>query len=65
MVALMLTIEECWTFARECSRWAVKAKSEDDRSAMLDMAKIWTQLALQEADTSSSAEAVGLLARPH
>jgi len=34
-------------FAEECSRWADETKSERHRQVLLDMAKTWTQAALQ------------------
>jgi hypothetical protein len=49
----MSTAEGYWSCARECRHWAAEAKSENDRFAFLEMAKMWTQLALEEAGISS------------
>jgi hypothetical protein len=45
----------CWANARECRRWAEQTNSEAERKAFLEMAKTWTQLALQEQGLSSPA----------
>ncbi len=34
-------------FAQECLRWADETKSEQHRQVLLEMAKTWTQAALQ------------------
>jgi hypothetical protein len=44
----MGTASEYLAFAQECTRWATEAKSEKERKDLLDMARIWTQLALSE-----------------
>jgi hypothetical protein len=45
----------CWANARECRRWAEQTNSEAERKAFLEMARTWTQLALQEQGLSSAA----------
>ena len=42
----MTTAKEYREFANECLRWAAEVKADDDRQAFLDMAKVWTQLAM-------------------
>jgi hypothetical protein len=34
-------------FAQECLRWAAETKSERHRQVLLEMAKTWTQAALE------------------
>jgi hypothetical protein len=41
------------SYAAECLRWAADAGDEEDRQAFLEMAKMWTQLALHEAGPES------------
>jgi len=41
----MTTVDECQQYAKECVRWAAQAKTEDERTAFLDMARAWTQAA--------------------
>ena len=48
--------DECLTFARECRRWASEIKDKDVREAFLEMAKVWTQLGLQQQRLSSHVE---------
>jgi hypothetical protein len=38
--------EEYRLYARECLRWACETDNEEDRQALLEMAKVWTQLAM-------------------
>jgi hypothetical protein len=38
--------DEYLQYARECARWALEAKNEQDKQAFLDMAKAWTVAAL-------------------
>ena len=45
----MMTANEYWKFARECTRWAYQTEDAEHRKAFLDMAKVWTQLALTVA----------------
>jgi hypothetical protein len=33
--------------AKACTRWAAEAKNERDREILLEIAKIWTQMALR------------------
>lgn len=33
-------------FARECLSWAAQTNNEEHRQAFLEMAKVWTQLAV-------------------
>jgi DnaJ-domain-containing protein 1 len=39
---------EYWQHAEACTRWASEAKSVRDREILLDIAKIWRQMALRE-----------------
>lgn len=43
----MATGNEYREFAKECVRWAVRAKTEADRAAFLDMARAWTLAAMR------------------
>jgi hypothetical protein len=43
-----------WANACECLRWAQQSTSEADRENFLQMAKVWTQLAVQEGQQSNS-----------
>jgi hypothetical protein len=42
----MTTPAEYQSYAQECLRWAAEADNEKDRQALLELAKVWTQLAL-------------------
>lgn len=53
----------CWANARECRRWAEQTNSEAERKAFLEMAKTWTQLALQEQGPPADDESRHLAAR--
>jgi hypothetical protein len=44
----MGTADEYLQYAQESTRWAVEAKTEEDRQAFLDMAKAWTVAALAQ-----------------
>ena len=48
----MPTSREYQFFAQECVRWADQADDEADRQAFLEMAKVWTQLALHGNEAS-------------
>jgi hypothetical protein len=37
---------EYWSYARESQRFALEADNESQHQCFLDMAKVWTQLAL-------------------
>jgi hypothetical protein len=43
----MATAEEYKQFAKECLRWATEAETDDDRNALLEMARDWTLAALR------------------
>lgn len=46
---MMRTIsDEYQNHARECLRWAAEADNDEHREALLEMAKVWTQLALHQ-----------------
>jgi hypothetical protein len=47
---------EYWQHARECARWAAKAKTKEDQDICLEMAKAWTNIALVEADVAEESE---------
>jgi len=38
--------DEYQHYARECLRWAAETDDEEHRQAFLQMAKVWTQLAM-------------------
>ena len=42
----MPSSSEYQIYAHECLRWADNADNDEDRRAFLEMAKVWTQLAL-------------------
>jgi hypothetical protein len=42
----MPTSNEYRSFAEQCLHWADETESEEHRLAFLEMAKLWTQLAL-------------------
>jgi hypothetical protein len=48
--------DEYLSCARECRRWALETSDEAAREAFLEMAKVWTQLGLQQQGLSSLAE---------
>jgi hypothetical protein len=37
-------------YAQECARWAVEVESDEDRDALLEVAKVLTYIALVEGD---------------
>jgi hypothetical protein len=43
----MTTVNEYRQFANEGLRWAAEAKTEDDRKALLELARVWTFAALR------------------
>ena len=51
----MTTPSEYQSYAKECARWAARAKSEGERIALLEMAKAWTHVALVEYDVTKHA----------
>jgi sarcosine oxidase delta subunit len=44
----MASQSEYWQHAEACTRWASEAKSDRDREILLEIAKIWMQMALRE-----------------
>jgi len=48
----MTTRSEYRSYAKECARRAAQAKNEDERSALLEMARAWTHVALVERDVT-------------
>jgi hypothetical protein len=42
----MITSSEYRQFARECAKWAVETKMEEDRKSFLALAKDWTFAAM-------------------
>ena len=55
--ASMPTSNEYEFYAQECLRWADQADNEADRQAFLEMAKVWTQLALHGNEGEPISEA--------
>lgn len=43
----MATVSEYKQYANECLRWATEAKTEEDRKALLDLARYWTLAAIR------------------
>ena len=41
----MTTVDEYHSYARDCLRWAAKARTEEQREQLLSLAKDWTQAA--------------------
>jgi hypothetical protein len=42
----MSTVNEYHTYARDCLRWAARARTEEQRKQFLSLAHDWTQAAL-------------------
>jgi hypothetical protein len=42
----MSTVNEYHTYARDCLRWAARARTEQQRKQLLSLARDWTQSAL-------------------
>jgi hypothetical protein len=53
---------EYWSRARDCQRWATEAETEAERQSFFEMAKTWTQLALEEAASEFTGRALGEVA---
>jgi hypothetical protein len=45
----MISKIECLEHAQACTRWAANATNERDRKILLEIAKIWTQMALRNS----------------
>ena len=43
----MTTVSEYKQYAKECLRWADEAETEEDRKALLDLARDWTLAAMR------------------
>ena len=42
----MFTVNDYHTYARDCLRWAARARTEEQRKQFLNLAQDWTQAAL-------------------
>ena len=42
----MSTVNEYHAYARDCLRWAARARTEEQRERLLSLARHWTQSAL-------------------
>ena len=42
----MSTVDEYHKYARDCLRWAARARTEEQRKQFLSLARDWTQAAL-------------------
>jgi hypothetical protein len=42
----MQTAAECNQYARECVRWAARAKTQEQRKGFLEIARAWREAAL-------------------
>jgi hypothetical protein len=45
---MVVSQDECLRHANACTRWAAESKNERDREILLEIAKIWTQMALRD-----------------
>jgi hypothetical protein len=52
----MSTVDEYHQFARDCLRWAARARTEDQRKQLLTLANDWTQAALRLEGAPASSE---------
>jgi hypothetical protein len=43
----MSTVDEYHTYARDCLRWAARARTEEQRKQFLTLARDWTHAASQ------------------
>jgi sarcosine oxidase delta subunit len=55
----MASKSEYWQHAEACTRWASEAKSARDREILLEISKIWTQMALRERADEAIMQAYG------
>jgi hypothetical protein len=56
----MTTPNEYRQFAEECFKWAKRAKSDEERETLLDMANTWMQAAsIQEQQNARRPERYG------
>jgi hypothetical protein len=61
----MFTAEECRKYAQECIAWGKTAKREQDRKALLEMARMWGEAAtMADSGRSNKAEHLPTLKRP-
>jgi hypothetical protein len=44
---VMETATECHQYAEECVRWTARAKTEEQRKGFLEIARAWSEAALQ------------------
>jgi hypothetical protein len=58
----MSTVNEYHTYARDCLRWAARARTEEQRRQFLTLARDWTQaaLGLEGVPVRSEPDNVGL-----
>lgn len=49
---------ECLRYARECSRLALQAADQNERELLLQMAKAWTELAVDKSAPTPEQSAV-------
>jgi hypothetical protein len=52
----MATVNEYQQLAQQCVRWAARAKTEDKRTAFLEIARAWTLAAARVGSTLRSDE---------
>jgi len=50
----MSKIDQFWQYAREAILSADDAKTDKDKAGLLELARTWTQAALQERQSSST-----------
>ena len=49
----MSKTDQFWQYAKEAILSACYAKTDEDKQGLLELARIWTQAALQERESSS------------
>jgi hypothetical protein len=52
-------------YAKECSRWATEAKTDNDRDTLVEMARAWRRVALVESDVMRQSLFDGFEGRKH
>src|SRR3984957_8930997 len=55
----MSKTDQFWQYAREAMLSVGNAKTDEDRRGLLDLARTWTQAALQERERRRSLQCIG------
>jgi hypothetical protein len=62
----MSTVNKYHAYARDCLRWAARARTEEQRERLLSLARHWRQAALElEGVSIAPAPTAPTLPRPH